>query len=149
MYCPFVRLHEAQHTLTHFFAFMKIVNLTSHSIYFYIFRMLPVNELTIISPEWRTTDSLPGHLPTEAATGSRPKKMYYTEANPYYLYLSILPTFAGERGFFLHFYYYYSFPVRFFCCDHSARWGKHWSKRVKKHCLLVSVHIYGRGWTLP
>ncbi len=66
----------------HTFAFMKIVNLASHSIYFYIFRMLPVNELAVISPEWRTTGSLPGYLPTEAATGSRPNKMYYIEANP-------------------------------------------------------------------
>ena len=46
--------------------------------------MLPVNELAVISPEWGTTGSLPGYLPTEAATGSRPKKINYIEANPYY-----------------------------------------------------------------
>jgi hypothetical protein len=40
--------------------------------------MLQVNELADISPEWRTTGFLPDYLPTEAATGSRPKKMYYT-----------------------------------------------------------------------
>jgi hypothetical protein len=51
------------------------------TIYFYISRMLPVNELAVIYPEWRTTGSLPGYLPTEAAIGSRPKKMYYIEAN--------------------------------------------------------------------
>jgi hypothetical protein len=65
---------------------MKIVNcyIALDTIYFYIFRMLQVNELTVISPEWRTTGSLPGYLPTEAATGSRPKKIYFIEANLYY-----------------------------------------------------------------
>ncbi len=48
--------------------------------------MLQVNELAVISPEWRTTGSLSllENLPTEVATGSRPKKINFIEANLYY-----------------------------------------------------------------
>ncbi len=60
-------------------------------------------------------------------------------------------TFAGECGFFsCIIYYYHSFSMshtpgvilRSFC-----QMGKHWSKRVKKHWLLVSAHMV--SWTLP
>ncbi len=71
--------------------------------------MLQVDELAVISPEWRPTGSLPGYLPTEAATGSRPNKMYYIEANLYY-FVKNASFCWRERDIFLHLYYYYSFP---------------------------------------
>jgi hypothetical protein len=90
---------------------MKIVNfyIALDTIYFYIFKMLQVNEMAVISPEWKTTGSLPDYLPTEAATGSRPNKMYYIEANPYY-FVNITNFCWRARGLSLYLYYYYSFP---------------------------------------
>jgi len=107
------------------------------TIYFYIFRMLPVNELAVISSEWKPTGSLPGYLPTEAATGSRPKKMYYIGSK------SIL---LLESAAFFPLLFIIIIPSRchiplVLSWDHSARWETIGQKGFKKHCLLVSVHM--------